>query len=80
LCIPFAIGRLGHNAYYEERTPSGIPLLIYRDIECPICLAITLVLPLAVGSLTRYRFQLWMLFAFTAAIAIECAFFAKVWW
>jgi hypothetical protein len=46
-------------------------------IEVPIILLITAIIPLVVGSLSRFRFRLWQFFAFTAVVAVELAYFLR---
>ena len=46
-------------------------------LEMPIILLITAMIPVVVGSLFRFRFQLWQYFAFTALIALELAHFLR---
>ena len=46
-------------------------------IEVPILLLITAMIPLVVGSLSRFRFRLWQYFAFTAIVALELAYFLR---
>ena len=46
-------------------------------LQVPIILLITAIIPLLVGSLSRFRFRLWQLFAFTAVVAVELAYFLR---
>lgn len=42
----------------------------------PICCVLTVLLPLTIGAWCRFRFQLWMYFAWTALIAAQAAYFS----
>jgi hypothetical protein len=58
---------------YSARPP-GWPSFNWL-VACPIAVVLTLLAPLAVGTFNRFRFPLWMWFAWTALIASECAFY-----
>lgn len=45
--------------------------------EAPIPVLLTLVSPIAVGCLTRFRFPLWSYFAWTALVAAELAYYLR---
>lgn len=64
---------LGHLRYEPH------PLAGYRcaRLEVPILVLITAVLPLAVGALTRFRFQLRHFFAFVTLFAVELALYLR---
>jgi hypothetical protein len=47
------------------------------DVEVPIILLITAMIPVVAWSFCRFRFRLWQCFAFTAIVAIELAFFLR---
>jgi hypothetical protein len=48
-------------------------------LAVPICCVLTALLPLAIGSFTRFQFSIRMWMAWTALIGIQCAYFASVW-
>jgi hypothetical protein len=43
----------------------------------PVAVVITLLLPFAVGCLSRFRFPLWSYFVWTALVAAELAFYLR---
>jgi hypothetical protein len=65
------------NTWDYDSNDLGATRLVYGQADCPICCIITLLLPLAVGPFARFRFRLWMLLAWTAIIAAECAYFTR---
>ena len=49
----------------------------HLDVEVPIILLITAMIPVVLGTFSRFRFRLWQLFVFTAILALELAFFLR---
>ena len=47
------------------------------SLQVPIVFLITAMIPIVVGSLSRFRFRLWHYFAFTAIVAVELAYFLR---
>jgi hypothetical protein len=64
----------------EVRATNLYPIFSYSDdtyIACPIPMVATLLLPLAVGCLTRFRFPLWSYFVWTSLVAAELAYYLQ---
>lgn len=62
--------------WFGSFRPQVVPL-VDREISCPLPFLLTALAPLAVGSLTRFRFSLWPYFAWTALVAAELAYYLR---
>jgi len=49
----------------------------HLDVDVPIILLITAMIPVVLGTFHGFRFHLWQLFAFTAIVSLELAFFLR---
>ena len=49
----------------------------YRWVRVPIPCLLAALLPIAVGSFTRFRFRLWHYLAYTALVAVELAYYLR---
>ena len=49
----------------------------YLHIQSPSLCLMTLVLPLAVGPLTAFRFRLWHYLAYTTVVSLQLAYFLR---
>jgi hypothetical protein len=49
----------------------------FAFLTCPIPFALTVAIPLAAASLSRFRFPLWSYFAWTALLAAELAYYLR---
>jgi hypothetical protein len=47
------------------------------DLNLPYALLMTAILPLAIGSITSFRFRLWHYLAYTALVAVELAYYLR---
>jgi hypothetical protein len=63
---------LGHLGYTRVRGTYE-----HSEIASPILFLLTLLLPVAGGSFTRFRFPLWSYFAWTALIAAELVYYLR---
>ena len=50
------------------------------DIRFELAILISLLLPLAIGSFTGFRFRLWHYLAYTALVAVELAYYFQWRW
>ena len=66
----------GLSSMYARLSFRSISPGLWR-LQVPIILLITALIPLLVGSLSRFRFRLWQFFAFTALVAMELAYFLR---
>jgi hypothetical protein len=56
-----------------------IPLYYSRQfgVGVPIIVAVTAMLPLAIGPFLSFRFRLWHYLAYTALVAVELAYYLR---
>ena len=63
--------------YYEFRITRRAPSL---EIDIPMLWIFSAILPLLAGVYTQWRLRLWMLLAYTALVAVQCAWYARGPW
>jgi hypothetical protein len=69
------VERSHHRHYTGAIRFSNHPL--QARLAVPFAVLITAILPIAVGSFTRFRFRLWHYLAYTALVAVELAYYLR---
>jgi hypothetical protein len=65
------------GSFKYQRLLSADSGLDIHIVWLPILFSITLILPLAIGPFTRFRFRLWHYLACTALVAVELAYYLR---